>query len=136
MTHPKPRVQKTNGTCASCGLSFSKAAMKKHLESCIQKHPAKKRSGYPIPAKMFTILVEGRFMHEYWMYLEVPANSMLKKLDNFLRDTWVECCGHLSQFTIDGKRYVSETEYFIDFKDKSMNSQFESIIRARSRRCR
>lgn len=59
-------------------------------------------------------------MHEYWMYLEVPANSLLRKLDNFLRDTWVECCGHLSKFTIDGVTYFSET--FEDFKeDKSMN---------------
>lgn len=132
MATQKPKIQKTNGTCAFCGGIFSKVAMKKHLESCIRKHPAKKRSGYPIPlkTKVFTILVEGSsFIHEYWMYLEVPTNSMLKKLDNFLRDTWVECCGHLSQFTIDGKRYVSETdEYFIDFKDKSMNYVLEKFL--------
>ncbi len=128
MATQRPKVQKTNGTCALCKGIFSKAAMKKHLESCIQNHPAKKRSGYPVPTKMFTILVEGSFMHEYWMYLEVPTNSMLKKLDNFLRDTWVECCGHLSQFTIDDKRYISETEYFIDFKDKSMNYVMEMVL--------
>jgi len=104
--------------------------MKKHLESCIRKHPFRKPSGYPVPVetKLFTILVEGRSFHEYWMYLEIPANSMLKKLDNFLRDTWVECCGHLSQFTIDDKMYVSDTEYFIDFKDKSMNYILERVL--------
>ncbi|MFZ2411607.1 MAG: hypothetical protein WAW23_08565 [Candidatus Methanoperedens sp.] len=124
MKNQKHSVQKSNGTCAICGASFSKTAMKKHLESCIQKHHFRKPSGYPVPVetKLFTVLVEGRSFYEYWMYLEIPANSMLKKLDNFLRDTWVECCGHLSQFIIDDKRYVSETdEYFIDFKDKSMN---------------
>ncbi len=130
-TRQKFKVQKTNGICAFCGASFSKAAMKKHLESCIQKHPLRKRSGYPVPVetKLFTVLVEGSFFHEYWMYLEVPANSMLKKLDNFLRDTWVECCGHLSQFTIDDKRYVSELdEYFKDLNDKSMNYILEKIL--------
>lgn len=123
MKTQKHSVQKTNGTCTICGASFSKIAMKKHLESCIQKHPFRKPSGYPVHVEttLFTILVEGRSFYEYWIYLEIPANSMLKKLDNFLRDTWVECCGHLSQFIIDDKRYVSETEYFIDFKDKSMN---------------
>ncbi len=131
MATQKPKIQKTNGTCAFCGGIFSKVAMKKHLESCIQKHPPEKKSRFPFPVegKVFTILVEGSsFMHEYWMYLEVPANSMLKKLDNFIRNTWVECCGHLSQFTIDDKRYVSETEYFIDFKDKSMNYVMEKVL--------
>ncbi len=131
MKNQKHSVQKLNGTCTICGASFSKTAMKKHLESCIRKHHFRKLSGYPVPVetKLFTILAEGSFFHEYWMYLEVPANSMLKKLDNFLRDTWVECCGHLSQFIIDDKRYVSETdEYFIDFKDKSMNYILEKVL--------
>lgn len=131
MKTQKFKVQKTNGTCAICGASFSKAAMKKHLESCIQKHPVRKPSGYPVPVetKLFTLLVEGKSFQEYWIYLEVPANSMLKKLDNFLRDTWVECCGHLSQFIIEDKRYVSETdEYFMDFKDKSMNYILERVL--------
>ena len=77
--------------------------MKKHLES--SGHSARKGSGYQVPvgAKLFTILVEGSFFNEYWMYLEVPANTILRRLDNFLRDTWVECCGHMSMFVIDGK---------------------------------
>ncbi len=127
----KHSVQKTNGTCAICVASFSKSAMKKHLESCIQKHHFGKPSAYPVPVetKLFTILAEGSFFHEYWMYLEVPANSMLKKLDNFLRDTWVECCGHLSQFIIEDRRYVSELdEYFKELNDKSMNYILENVL--------
>ena len=29
----------------------------------------------------------------------------LRVLDQFLRDTWLECCGHLSAFYIQGKEY-------------------------------
>ena len=28
-------------------------------------------------------------------------------LDTFLRNIWLECCGHMSQFDINGERYVS-----------------------------
>jgi predicted RNA-binding Zn-ribbon protein involved in translation (DUF1610 family) len=128
MGNPKPKIQKINGTCTTCGASLGKTAMKKHLVSC--KRPVRKRSSYLIPlkTKVFTILVEGRFMHEYWMYLEVPANSMLKKLDNFLRYAWVECCGHLSQFTIDDEGYISEIDYLFDSKEKSMNYVINKVL--------
>ena len=33
------------------------------------------------------------------------ADTTLQQLDDFLRGMWLECCGHLSQFTIQGTRY-------------------------------
>ncbi len=48
-------------------------------------------------------------------------------LDTFLRDTWVECCGHLSAFSINGIRYIVETdEYFKE--DKSMSYLLEKVL--------
>ena len=41
----------------------------------------------------------------HWLHLEAPASVQLQLLDDFLRDLWLECCGHLSCFTIDGVRY-------------------------------
>jgi predicted RNA-binding Zn-ribbon protein involved in translation (DUF1610 family) len=42
----------------------------------------------------------------YWMHLAIPASVTLETLDQFLRATWLECCGHLSAFVIDGVRYT------------------------------
>jgi predicted RNA-binding Zn-ribbon protein involved in translation (DUF1610 family) len=129
MAVQKPKIQKTNGICSLCGSLFSKMAMKKHLVQCVQKHPKREPSKFPVPVqtRLFTVLLEGSFLHEYWIYIEVPANSMLVRLDTFLRDTWVECCGHLSAFTINGIRYMSETdEYFKE--DKSMNYVLDKIL--------
>lgn len=125
----KPIIQKTNGICSLCGGVFGKTAMKKHIVQCLQKHPFRKPSGFPVPiqTRLFTVLVMGSFLHEYWMYIEVPSNSLLRGLDNFLRNTWVECCGHLSAFTINGMRYMSETdEYFKE--DKSMNYVIDKVL--------
>ncbi len=126
----KPKIQKTNGICSHCGGVFGKTTMKKHIVQCLQKHPSRKPSGFPVPiqTRLFTILVTGNFMHEYWMYIEVPSNSLLRGVDNFLRNIWVECCGHLSSFTINNIKYISETdEYFKE--DKSMNYLLEKVLK-------
>jgi len=73
----------------------------------------------PEKAKLFHITAEGRYLPDYWMHLEVPAEATLTDLDGFLRKVWVECCGHLSAFTIGGTTYSSEPADFenSDFED-------------------
>lgn len=39
------------------------------------------------------------------MFVEIKETETLKALDRFLRDIWVECCGHLSEFDINGVIY-------------------------------
>jgi hypothetical protein len=53
------------------------------------------------------------------MHLEIPADATLEGLDQFLRDTWLECCGHLSAFTIGEERYYSYSEGELDGEDMS-----------------
>ena len=47
---------------------------------------------------------------EYWLFIELSDNCTLSNLDSFLRDTWLECCGHLSSFTIDNTTYESQID--------------------------
>ena len=65
-------------------------------------------------------------MHEYWIYFEVPVNVKLKRIDSFLRKTWVECCGHLSAFTINQKIYYSTPGKY--FNDLSMNYSLDKLL--------
>jgi hypothetical protein len=46
----------------------------------------------------------------YWLHLEAPVDVTLDDLDSFLRDVWLECCGHLSAFTIGGVSYSASPE--------------------------
>ncbi|MEW5855203.1 MAG: hypothetical protein AB2A00_40880 [Myxococcota bacterium] len=48
-------------------------------------------------------------MPEFWMHLLVPTEAPLRVLDEFLRETWLECCGHLSKFTIGRTDYELNT---------------------------
>jgi len=35
------------------------------------------------------------------IYFEVNDSETLSKIDDFLRDLWLECCGHLSLFRME-----------------------------------
>lgn len=100
-----PRITST-GLCHLCRETFSKAAMARHLTKCQTEHPLKTKGK---PRKCFRLIVEGQYLPEYWLHLEVPADAPLLLLDAFLRDIWLECCGHLSAFTIEDARYELDT---------------------------
>jgi hypothetical protein len=101
-----PHITST-GQCALCGETFSKRAISRHLIQCQAEHPVIIARGKR--RKTLHLLVEGQYLPEYWMHLEVPADAPLLHLDAFLRDLWLECCGHLSAFTIEGVRYELDT---------------------------
>ena len=108
------RKQISTGKCGFCNATFTKAEMTKHLKSCKQRDtvsgkPSEKRKQTSRDKKIFHIVVEGSYLPEYWMHLDVAANATLKNLDDFLREIWVECCGHLSAFTIDNVQYERDT---------------------------
>jgi len=103
MRNHKINEELLNGKCNLCGGIYSKAVMRKHLESCAG---TKKSSGGDSARKRntFHIVVEGAHRPEYWMHLEANADATLEDVDSFLRDTWLECCGHMSAFTIQKTR--------------------------------
>ena len=102
--------QQSMGKCNLCGELVGHASMTRHLGACCQPQASgllrvsKKRP----PAPSFHLAIEGRNARVYWMHVAVPLSAPLSKLDDFLRRTWLECCGHLSAFEIGAKRYASE----------------------------
>jgi hypothetical protein len=121
--------QMSTGKCNLCGGTFGKAAMTKHLNSCRQAKAASatsERRGGQKKTKTFHLVVEGRYLPDYWMHLEVPADAKLEALDDFLRGIWLECCGHMSAFTIGDTSYsVAPTP---EFDDKSMNVKLGQVL--------
>lgn len=87
-----------SGKCQICGKSFSKGSIGRHLATCrkslLQGH-TQERSGPSVH-----MLVEARGSKDYWLHLEASADMTLGDLDAFLRDIWLECCGHMSGFEL------------------------------------
>ena len=102
----------SKGTCIYCQTEVDKSKMTQHLKFCKQRAAKIKElnaSAEP-KVKLLHILVEGTYLPMYWMHLEMPADDTLYDLDGFLRDIWVECCDHLSEFRIGNTSYMSRTE--------------------------
>jgi hypothetical protein len=88
------------------------SSMTRHLEACRQKAGEKEYGTRQETQRMsvFHLLVEGEPLPMYWLHLEVATDVTLETLDQFLRAIWLECCGHLSAFTIDDAHYCADEE--------------------------
>jgi hypothetical protein len=101
----------SKGTCSLCKSTFDKSGMTKHLQSCLGRTQS---DGEPMnesspSLKFFHLLVEGHDLPEYWMHLKVSSHARFQDLDDFLRDIWLECCGHMSAFRI-GREEVKKSK--------------------------
>ncbi len=126
--------QTSKGKCTFCYRELSKASMTRHLQSCEHRAAMQGERGSRQQAKkskVFHLIVEGYRLPMYWMHLEVPAESTLATLDRFLRDTWLECCGHLSVFRIGGLNYyvdVDQDAYWWDMRRRNMQVKLEEVF--------
>ncbi len=119
----------SKGVCSFCKGEFEKAKMTQHLKYCKQRVTEIATELESTPAlkktRLFHILVEGRYNPQYWMHLELSASDTLADLDDFLRAIWLECCGHLSEFTIGGTSYSSEPEDYFYFVEDATDEEAE-----------
>lgn len=125
--------QTSKGTCSFCHREFSKASMTRHLEACEQRAAIQAEAGGHQKARQtrtFHLVVAGYRLPMYWMHLEVSAGTTLATLDRFLRDTWLECCGHLSAFEIGGVRYTVDAGlYDWDTGGKNMQVRLDKVLK-------
>ncbi|MFL5592401.1 MAG: IS1096 element passenger TnpR family protein [Ktedonobacteraceae bacterium] len=127
--------QISRGMCTFCHRELSKGSMTRHLESCEQRTAVQGEIESRQKAKKikaFHLVVEGYRLPMYWMHLQVAVDTTLETLDRFLRDTWLECCGHLSVFRIGGFNYYVEEEldayYYWDERRKNMQVKLEEVF--------
>ena len=84
---------KTEGKCLYCNQMFSQFEIGKHLA----KHLADmEKADAGIKTQTFChVNVDAG---EMFLHLLVKGNTTMKTIDSFLRNIWLECCGHLSDF--------------------------------------
>lgn len=128
----------TKGKCGFCLRYFSGQKMDRHLLTCKQRKAL-------IEAELSFV---GRIFQEnivyllkiyagpYWLFIEVDGSATLEDIDSFLREIWLECCGHLSCFTIDGKHYYIKLSKEVLFsppkiEERDMKVKLTEIFRPR-----
>ena len=99
-----PRRPENPGTCAYCSEIITKRGVVKHLDKCPKRKEAlsaAEASSRP-EETIWHLRVQDAYDKDFWLDLEMVGSASLDKLDKYLRAIWLECCGHLSKFTIGG----------------------------------
>ncbi len=96
-----------SGTCFVCNETIDIDYAMHHLKNC---------GVTPVVLKteqVFVIKVSSG--NEFWMFVEASGATTLKNLYLFLRSNWFECCGHMSEFFVDG------VDDKTDYMEKNLN---------------
>lgn len=116
---------KTQGKCVGCGKEYLPSKGQAHLLGCSETQ--KLLSSKPKTSEGYLMRVSwAEIPNMYWMFIAVPKRISLGTLDEFLRDVWLECCGHLSEFFINGQEYISHAES--GRPSKCMKKPLEELI--------
>ncbi|CAG0948148.1 hypothetical protein ANRL3_00007 [Anaerolineae bacterium] len=98
------RAKQSKGQCGFCGQEFAKNGASRHIKSCagFQQAVAKAEGSKRKSETLYHLRAQAEGQAEYWLDLEMPGSARLKDLDHYLREIWLECCGHMSQFSYGG----------------------------------
>ena len=87
---------KSEGKCLFCNKTFAKAGINKHLSTHLDEIAKSGQTGQSYLVKVETDNSWGST--PYFLSLWIDGETTMKAIDKFLRDVWLECCGHLSKF--------------------------------------
>ncbi len=87
---------KPEGKCFYCNKFFTGSGISRHLSTHLKSIEKDKQTN----KKSYHIKVTAGKL--YFLHLLMDENSDLERLDYFLRNIWLECCGHMSSFEIKG----------------------------------
>ena len=94
----------SSAQCAYCQQPFVKNVMTKHLLSCAARQAVldKAQASKKPQEKLYYLCAQDAYGGDFWLELEVRGTAPMKDLDSYLRAIWLECCGHMSEFSLGG----------------------------------
>lgn len=98
------RGKMTKAKCLYCQEDFTTISIAKHLGSCAKRLDAIKKaeSGKLETETLYYVRAYEPYHKDFWLDLEIRGSAKIKDLDYYLREIWLECCGHLSEFSAGG----------------------------------
>ncbi len=131
---------KNEGVCRFCMETFSGKAMSSHLIKCKAKKISDDKENAKSKKKRKIYQLKVFSYQPFWLHLELYSDITLEVLDDFLRDIWLECCSHLSKFTINKTDYLSyvdeenDMSFFGSGKPQSnMDVKIEDVLKPKKK---
>ncbi|WP_344139066.1 hypothetical protein [Luedemannella flava] len=76
--------------------------MVKHLANCPRRQEQLANAASGKPQTLIHLRVQDGYQNAFWLDVEVRGTATLREIDSYLRRIWLECCGHMSKFTVGG----------------------------------
>lgn len=123
----------SQGLCLHCARPFERGAMATHLAKALAG-AAQTAAGAGRLTRQLLLLVEG--YGTYWLYVRASEADRLEHIDDLLRATWLECCGHMSVFHIGRERYARfpcppDEDWGV--RERSMKARLGDVLPGRRR---
>ena len=103
---------KAKSKCAFCGRKMTSSGLIRHLKSCDGRIEAvtnaNENNGKAREQRLYHLYIKSSYNSDFWLHLELNGNARLKELDDYLRSIWLECCGHMSRFTVGSDAWGEE----------------------------
>lgn len=96
--------KQSRGKCVYCGREMARGGLSRHLGACRERAAAVETAeqGPGRRQMLYHLQVRDAWSGDFWLHLEMNDSATLAELDHYLRWIWLECCGHMSRFSIGG----------------------------------
>lgn len=105
--------EQSRGKCFYCGRELTRGGMTRHLSACLHRREAISMADETAGREqgLHHLRVQDAWWSVFWLHLEMKSSATLEVLDSYLRAIWLECCGHMSLFSVDrrGRDEISMT---------------------------
>ena len=129
--YQKPPPSNSEGICLLCGGSCSRLGSAQHIKHCrgrsVRETNWNRRSGHPEEVRSYHLQMWDPSDPDFWLHIEIAAHLTLETLDSFMRQTWMECCDHLSQFFINDRCYRRSVDNYL-YEDRPMNISLDEVL--------
>ena len=105
------------GKCYYCKKEIGSGSISRHLGTHLKKIEKETK----VKGKAYHVKVVGG--EDYFLHLLIRDDITLNTLDSFLREIWLECCGHLSSFEIAGMKRSFQVDLWSDDEEEFGISQ-------------
>lgn len=97
--------------CNLCDKEYTPQGIKRHINGCIEKHYKEGKEA------LSYLIIKDRYDSTFYLHIVIKNLATLEDLDEYLREVWLECCGHMSAF-MDKRTEIS--------LDKKIGSLFKT----------
>ncbi len=120
----------TQGDCVFCGREFSRSTIGRHLTVCAKRKEAQAQADLSERPRqtLYHLNVQDAWGMGYFLHLEMRGEATLRDPDDYLRAIWLECCGHLSAFEINGVSYDRQPDPWMGRSARALNIKVNRLF--------